>query len=52
MDENRAQIGQYAAENGNTRAVKRFKPDFSNSLTFTTIVSAVAKSAKIKLSNN
>ena len=48
MDENRAQIGQHAAENGNTRAVKWFKPDFSNSLTFPIILSAAAKSAKIK----
>ena len=52
MDENRAQIGQYAAENGNTRAVKRFKADFLNSLTFTIILSAAAKSAKILSSNN
>ena len=52
MAENRAQMGQYAAETRNTRTVKQFKPDFSNSLTFTIILSAAAKSAKIKLSNN
>ena len=46
------QIGQYVAENGNTRAAKQFKLDFFNSLNFTIILSAAAKSAKIKLSNN
>ena len=39
-------IEQYAAENGNTRAVKWFKLVFSNSLMFTFILSAAAKSAK------
>ena len=31
-DEQRATIGQYAAENGNAAAVKKFKGDFDNGL--------------------
>ena len=46
MDKDRAQIGQHAAENGNTRAVKWFKSDFSNSSTFPIILSAAAKKRK------
>ena len=34
-NEDRAWIGQYAAENGNIRAMKQFKPDFPNLLVST-----------------